>query len=167
MTEEVGGVAWEQGRAVSRMVAAMRAGDYAAMALAMGDYASALGTRVTSNLAKIAAPVLEAQSQAIADREHDARTMEQRLLLLIAMAEDEQGKQGEQDTRLSLIEVAAATALAAAADAVAENLIQTARIDAIERARDAELGSRIAAAQTARDTEAEDQAKAAKDAASE
>ena len=54
-----GGPEWEQKRAVERMVIAMREGDADGMALALADYAAALGTRVTSSLGAIAAPLAE------------------------------------------------------------------------------------------------------------
>ena len=78
-----GGTEWEQGQAVTRMVEALQKGDHATMALAMADYAAALGTRTTSLLSAIVAPVLLELQAARLERETNTRIVEHKLDLIL------------------------------------------------------------------------------------
>lgn len=82
-----GGVEWEQGAAVTRMVDAIRANDADAMALAMGDYAAALGTRNMSILSGIIAPVMLELREMRTERETTMREVNTKLDLLILVNE--------------------------------------------------------------------------------
>ncbi len=78
-----GGVDWEQGQAVTRMVQALLIGDHEAMALAMSDYAAALGTRTTNILSGIVSTVLLELQQTRFDRQTDARQIEHKLDMIL------------------------------------------------------------------------------------
>ena len=78
-----GGTEWEQGQAVTRMVQALQTGDHDAMAMAMADYAAALGTRTTSILSGIVATVMLELQQTRIERQTDARTIEHKLDLIL------------------------------------------------------------------------------------
>mgnify|MGYP001606339080 CR=1 FL=1 len=78
-----GGVEWEQGQAVTRMVQALLIGDHEAMAMAMADYAAALGTRTTSILSGIVATVMLELQQTRLERQTDARIIEHKLDLIL------------------------------------------------------------------------------------
>lgn len=78
-----GGVEWEQGQAVTRMVQALIVGDHEAMALAMADYAAALGTRTTNILSGIVTTVLLELQQTRLERQTDARIIEHKLDLIL------------------------------------------------------------------------------------
>ena len=82
-----GGVEWEQGQAVTRMVEALRANDPDAMALAMADYAAALGTRSTSVLSAMIAPVMAELKAIREERETTMREVNTKLDLLILVNE--------------------------------------------------------------------------------
>lgn len=82
-----GGVEWEQGQSVTRMVDAIRANDPDAMALAMADYAAALGTRNMSILSNIIAPVMIELKAMREERETTMRTLDTKLDLLILVNE--------------------------------------------------------------------------------
>ncbi len=53
-----GGAPWELGKAATRMVQALVAGDVSEIEQAMSDYAAALGSQATSSMAAIAAPLM-------------------------------------------------------------------------------------------------------------
>ena len=57
MTDE-GGVAWELGRAATRMVDALASGDSDALKVAMSDHAAALGSQATASMATMVQLVL-------------------------------------------------------------------------------------------------------------
>ncbi len=78
-----GGVEWEQGQAVTRMVQALIAGDHEAMARSMADYAAALGTRTTNILSGIVTTVLLELQQTRLERQTDARIIEHKLDLIL------------------------------------------------------------------------------------
>ena len=78
-----GGVEWEQGQAVTRMVEALQKGDHATMALAMADYAAALGTRTTNILSGIVTTVMLELQQTRLERQTDARNIEHKLDLIL------------------------------------------------------------------------------------
>ena len=78
-----GGIEWEQGTAVTRMVLALQTGNYEAMALAMADYAAALGTRTTSILSGIVTTVMLELQQTRLERQTDARIVEHKLDLIL------------------------------------------------------------------------------------
>ena len=78
-----GGIEWEQGQSVTRMVQALLIGDHEAMALAMADYAAALGTRTTSILSGIVTTVMLELQQTRLDRQTDARIIEHKLDLIL------------------------------------------------------------------------------------
>ncbi len=78
-----GGVEWEQGQAVTRMVQALKASDYDAMSLAMADYAAALGTRTTNILSGIVSNVLLELQEARLQRQTDARNIDHKLDLIL------------------------------------------------------------------------------------
>lgn len=78
-----GGIEWEQGTAVTRMVLALQTGDHEAMALAMADYAAALGTRTTSILSGIVTTVMLELQQTRLERQTDARIVEHKLDLIL------------------------------------------------------------------------------------
>ena len=78
-----GGVEWEQGAAVTRMVEALQKGDHATMALAMADYAAALGTRTTNILSGIVTTVMLELQQTRIERQSDARNIEHKLDLIL------------------------------------------------------------------------------------
>ena len=78
-----GGAEWEQGQSVTRMVQAILANDPEAMALAMADYAAALGTRTTGILSGIVTTVLLELQQTRLDRQTDARIIEHKLDLIL------------------------------------------------------------------------------------
>ncbi len=77
------GTEWEQGQAVTRMVLALQTGDHEAMALAMADYAAALGTRTTSILSGIVITVMLELQQTRLERQTDARIVEHKLDLIL------------------------------------------------------------------------------------
>lgn len=80
-----GGVEWEQGQAVTRMVEAIRADDADAMALAMADYAAALGTRTTNILSGIVTTVMLELHELRAVRQSGLGSLEHKIdLLLVA-----------------------------------------------------------------------------------
>ena len=82
-----GGVLGEQNAALERMVSAMQARDYDAMALSLADFAAALGTRTTAALAGMLTPMLE-QLRALRDlRETDIKTRDHKLDMLIVAVE--------------------------------------------------------------------------------
>jgi len=56
--KQVGGAPWELGKAATRMVQALVAGDVQEIEQAMSDYAAALGSQATSSMAAIAAPLM-------------------------------------------------------------------------------------------------------------
>ncbi len=78
-----GGIEWEQGQSVTRMVQALLIGDHEAMALAMADYAAALGTRTTSILSGIVTTVMLELQQTRLERQTDARIVEHKLDLIL------------------------------------------------------------------------------------
>ena len=78
-----GGVEWEQGTAVTRMVQALLIGDHEAMAMAMADYAAALGTRTTSILSGIVATVMLELQEMRLERATTGRTVEHKLDLIL------------------------------------------------------------------------------------
>lgn len=78
-----GGVEWEQGAAVTRMVQALRNNDHETMALAMADYAAALGTRTTNILSGIVATVMLELHEMRAERQGDARNFNHKLDLIL------------------------------------------------------------------------------------
>ena len=78
-----GGIEWEQGTAVTRMVLALQTGNHEAMALAMADYAAALGTRTTSILSGIVTTVMLELQQTRLERQTDARIVEHKLDLIL------------------------------------------------------------------------------------
>lgn len=82
-----GGVEWEQGEAVTRMVDAIRQNDPDAMALAMADYAAALGTRNMSILSSMITPVMLELRAIREERETTLRGIETKLNLLILVHE--------------------------------------------------------------------------------
>lgn len=82
-----GGVEWEQGSAVTAMVEAIRANDPDAMAMAMADYAAALGTRNMSILASLITPVITELKAMRDERETTMRAVELKLNLLITVNE--------------------------------------------------------------------------------
>lgn len=92
-----GGVEWEQGAAVTRMVLALQTGDHATMAIAMADYAAALGTRTTNILSGIVTTVMLELQQTRIDRQTDARIIEHKLDLILLSNEAIQ-------SRIALIE---------------------------------------------------------------
>ena len=94
-----GGVEWEQGAAVSRMVQALLTNDHEMMALAMSDYAAALGTRTTSVLSGIVTTVLLELQQTRMDRQADARNIDHKLDLILLANE-------ALSDRLTLVEIA-------------------------------------------------------------
>ena len=79
-----GGVEWEQGAAVTRMVQALRANDHDTMALAMADYAAALGTRTTNILSGIVTTVMLELHAMRDERQFDARNVVHKLDLILA-----------------------------------------------------------------------------------
>ena len=95
-----GGVEWEQGQAVTRMVEALQKGDHATMALAMADYAAALGTRTTNILSGIVTTVMLELQQTRLERQTDARNIEHKLDLILLTHEAMQ-------LRLAAVEAAA------------------------------------------------------------
>jgi len=132
---EKGGADWEQGQAVTRMVTAMRSNDPEAMAIALGDYAAALGTRVTASLGAIAAPLLEEIRGMRIDRATDARIAEHKLDLIMHMTERSQMLLGQFEARLSIIET----------NTLANVISQTDREQLVEWARSIpDLARRIA-----------------------
>ncbi len=94
-----GGVEWEQGQAVTRMVQALLTNDHEAMAMAMTDYAAALGTRTTSILSGIVATVMLELQQTRLERRTDARNIDHKLDLILLANEALQ-------TRLTAVEIA-------------------------------------------------------------
>ncbi len=78
-----GGVEWEQGQAVTRMVLALQTADHDTMALAMADYAAALGTRTTNILSGIVTTVMLELQQTRLERQTDARMIEHKLDLIL------------------------------------------------------------------------------------
>ena len=82
-----GGVEWEQGSAVTRMVEAIKANDPDAMASAMADYAAALGTRNMSILASLITPVMIELRAMREERETTMRAIDTKLNLLILVNE--------------------------------------------------------------------------------
>jgi len=84
---EEGGLAWEQGRAVTRMVDAMRENDLDGMALALADFAAALGTRTTSALSSMLGPMLIDMRRLRNEYEAETRAFEHKLDLLILAVE--------------------------------------------------------------------------------
>ena len=78
-----GGVEWEQGQAVTRMVQALQDGDHETMALAMADYAAALGTRTTNILSGIVTTVMLELQQTRLERQTDSRNIEHKLDLIL------------------------------------------------------------------------------------
>ena len=65
------------------MVLALQTGDHEAMALAMADYAAALGTRTTSILSGIVTTVMLELQQTRLERQTDARIVEHKLDLIL------------------------------------------------------------------------------------
>ena len=120
-----GGTEWEQKRAVERMVIAMREGDADGMALALADYAAALGTRVTSSLGAIAAPLVEEIHGMRLDRSADARAADHKLDLLMQMTERGQQQLGRFEARIESIEERTLSTIITQADR--EQLIEWAR----------------------------------------
>ena len=94
-----GGVEWEQGQAVTRMVQALLKNDPEAMAMAMTDYAAALGTRTTSILSGIVSTVMLELQQTRLERRTDARNIDHKLDLILLANEALQ-------TRLTAVEIA-------------------------------------------------------------
>src|SRR5512143_3040311 len=82
-----GGVEWEQGEAVRRMVMGIRANDPDEMALAMADYAAALGTRNMSILSSMITPVMLELKAMREERETTMRAIDTKLSLLILVNE--------------------------------------------------------------------------------
>lgn len=78
-----GGTEWEQGRAVTRMVEALRANDHETMALAMADYAAALGTRTTNILSGIVTTVMLELHEMRAERQTGFRSLEHKIDLVL------------------------------------------------------------------------------------
>ena len=78
-----GGIEWEQGAAVTRMVTALRNNDPDTMALAMADYAAALGTRTTSILSGIVTSVIVELQAMRVERSTDARNFDHKLDLIL------------------------------------------------------------------------------------
>ena len=95
-----GGTEWEQGQAVTRMVLALQKGDHETMALAMADYAAALGTRTTNILSGIVTTVMLELQQTRLERQTDARNIEHKLDLILLTHEAMQ-------LRLAAVEAAA------------------------------------------------------------
>ncbi len=94
-----GGVEWEQGQAVTRMVQALLTNDPEAAGMAMADYAAALGTRTTSILSGIVATVMLELQQTRLERHTDARNIDHKLDLILLANEALQ-------TRLTAVEIA-------------------------------------------------------------
>ena len=113
-----GGVLWEQTQALERAIVAMRAGDYDAMALALADFAAALGTRTTSTLSAMLVPILEQLRALHMQRDSDVRARDHKLDLIILAVE-----------RIS----AATLAESLSASARAELIAQIAHIPGLER----------------------------------
>lgn len=99
-----GGTEWEQRAAVERMVTAMRESDADAMARALGDYAASLGTRVTSNLGAIAAPLVEEIHGMRIERAADAKAAAHKLDLLMRMTERGHQLLGRFEERIAHVE---------------------------------------------------------------
>ncbi len=68
---------------MERMVLALQTGDHDAMAMAMSDYAAALGTRTTSILSGIVTTVMIELQQTRLERQTDARIIEHKLDLIL------------------------------------------------------------------------------------
>ena len=78
-----GGVEWEQGAAVTRMVQALLTNDHETMALAMADYAAALGSRTTNILSGIVTTVMLELQEIRLERVVTGRAIEHKLDLII------------------------------------------------------------------------------------
>ncbi len=78
-----GGVEWEQGKAVTRMVQALITNNHEAMALAMSDYAAALGTRTTNILSGIVTTVMLELHEIRLERQVASRAIEHKLDLIL------------------------------------------------------------------------------------
>jgi hypothetical protein len=132
-----GGVEWEQGAAVTRMVQALLTNDHETMALAMADYAAALGTRTTNILSGIVTTVMLELQEIRLERLTTGRAIEHKLDLLL-LANDK--------TQLRLTAISDATLADTINGVERQHLVDlvrtipdlTARVERLEAGSDAE-----------------------------